>query len=101
MSRCDFLNIAVVVLNILSFFEPLRQLVRNGIQAGFIQAKNENLIIFVDGPSDPKEHENFDWGIAAIAALDDWRKNDFDFKYDWTKRLEAGEETRVERLDAI
>ena len=89
------------MLNVLSFYEPLRQLIRNGIKAGFIQAQNEHLITFVDGPADMKEHEEYDWGTAALAALDKWEKSDRTYNYDWSKRLEGGEETRGERLDAI
>ncbi|KAF5372881.1 hypothetical protein D9758_001554 [Tetrapyrgos nigripes] len=56
-------NKPVVVLNVLSFYDPLRVLIKSAIAAGFIRPYNENLIVFVDGPSssDPTEQENFDW----------------------------------------
>ncbi|KAF4615393.1 hypothetical protein D9613_002943 [Agrocybe pediades] len=62
----------VILLNVLSFWEPLRTLVKQSINAGFIHAANERLIIFVDGPEDHDEHESFDWGKAALEALDNW-----------------------------
>ncbi|KAH7916578.1 hypothetical protein BJ138DRAFT_1139374 [Hygrophoropsis aurantiaca] len=68
-------NKPVVVLNVLSYFSPLRELVRNGVREGFIVAKNENLVIFVDGPEDQTQHETFDWGTAALNALTSWQSN--------------------------
>ncbi|KAL4074712.1 hypothetical protein V8B97DRAFT_1868732 [Scleroderma yunnanense] len=66
-------EIAVVLLNVLSYYNPLRELIRNGIREGFIQPQNEHLVIFVDGPADLREHERFDWGRAALDALDSWQ----------------------------
>ena len=69
-----------------SYYEPLRQLVRNGVEEGFILAQNEKLILFVDGPADPAEHDNFDWGKAALEVLDNWQAEHRSVYYDWTKR---------------
>ncbi|KAL4065296.1 hypothetical protein J3A83DRAFT_4099773 [Scleroderma citrinum] len=66
-------NKPVVLLNVLSYYNPLRELIRNGIREGFIQPQNEHLVIFVDGPADLREHERFDWGRAALDALDSWQ----------------------------
>ncbi|KAF8531625.1 hypothetical protein JB92DRAFT_2849290 [Gautieria morchelliformis] len=77
----------VVILNVLGFYEPLRDLIRSGIRTGFIPAKNEGLMIFVDGPSDLTAHETFDWGTPALVALRNWNNPGFDFGFDWTKKL--------------
>lgn len=66
---------AVILINVLNFYEPLRQLIRRAVSEGFIQPHNEQLAIFVDGPSDESEHETFDWGKAALDALDGWKRD--------------------------
>jgi len=62
----------VVLVNVLGFFDPLRVLIKNSIATGFIRERNENLITFVDCPPgiDPT---SFDWGSAALSAMDGWR----------------------------
>lgn len=80
---------AILVLNVLSYYEPLRQLIRNGVEEGFINARNEQLVMFIDGPSDHAEHESFDWGRAALDVLDSWRAIDRENYYDWSKQREA------------
>ena len=91
---------AVVLLNVMSFYSPIRDLVRNGIKMGFIQPSNENLLVFVDGPSDPSEHESFNWGEAALKALDSWVLGETSVhEYDWTKRLEGERERKGDRLE--
>ncbi|KAJ7460932.1 hypothetical protein B0H11DRAFT_2057457 [Mycena galericulata] len=62
-------NKPVVVLNVLSFFEPLRQLINNGIDSS-------------------TEHECFNWGEAALKALDSWKRAE-DGLFDWTARVEG------------
>ena len=76
---------AVALLNVLSFWEPLRALIKGSINAGFIKPQHEQLIIFVDGPEDPKEHENFDWGKAALEALDNWERETISPLFKWSK----------------
>jgi hypothetical protein len=56
---------------VLGFFDPLRALIKNAIASGFIQARNERLIIFVDAPPEVNPM-SFNWGAAALAALDCW-----------------------------
>jgi hypothetical protein len=63
---------AVVLINVLGFYEPLRALVQGAIGAGFIQARSEGIIVFVDGPTEHAQHAAFDWGAAALAALEGW-----------------------------
>ena len=62
----------MILLNVLKFYDPLRFLIQSGIKEGFIHPQNENLAVFVDGPSNINEHDTFDWGQAAIDALDGW-----------------------------
>lgn len=75
----------VVLLNVLSFFDPLRQLIQNGISEGFVNSSNANLIVFVDGPTSHEEHESFDWGTAALQAFQSWNGNNIEPMFDWTK----------------
>lgn len=60
-----------MLVNVLGFFDPLRALIKNSIASGFIKERNENLITFVDCPrgTDPT---SFDWGAAALLAMDGW-----------------------------
>ncbi|KIM41231.1 hypothetical protein M413DRAFT_18875 [Hebeloma cylindrosporum] len=74
----------VALLNVLSFWEPLRALVKGSINAGFIKPQHEQLIIFVDGPEDHSEHENFDWGKAALEALDKWERGSVKPLFNWS-----------------
>lgn len=80
----------------LGFFNPLRDLIRNGIEEEFIHERSQKLVAFIDGPKDRAEHETFDWGKAALEALDNWEATDHVWPYDWTKRrsgsVEQGEE---------
>ncbi|KAF9018512.1 hypothetical protein BDZ89DRAFT_343715 [Hymenopellis radicata] len=83
----------VIILNVLSFYDPMRALIRNGVGAGFIAPVNEKIIVFVDGPASAEEHSSFDWGSAALEALDGWTW-EAESIYDWTIRR------REERDDA-
>ncbi|KAF9525284.1 hypothetical protein CPB83DRAFT_897155 [Crepidotus variabilis] len=76
----------VVLLNVLSFWEPLRMMIKSGINSGFIRPSGEQLITIVDGPEDHQEHESFDWGKAAIEAIDRWEVGGIDNLYDWSGR---------------
>ncbi|KAI0713486.1 hypothetical protein C8Q76DRAFT_796449 [Earliella scabrosa] len=79
----------VLVVNVLNFYDPLRALIRNGIENGFILEKNEKLIKFVEGPEDRAEHENFDWGKATTKALDEWEGIAASHFYNWTLRKDG------------
>lgn len=63
--------IAVVIVNVLGFYDPLRTLIKGAIASGFIKPTYERIVTFVDGPPgvDPT---SFDWGTAALAVLDAW-----------------------------
>jgi hypothetical protein len=57
---------------VLGFFDPLRAMIKNAVTLGFIKPQNEKLVLFVDCPPDA-DPETFDWGAAALSALDGWR----------------------------
>jgi hypothetical protein len=76
----------VILLNVLNFYDPLRCQIQSGIKEGFIQPHNEHLVVFVDGPSDVNEHDAFDWGKAAIDALEEWDGGRVQsLPFDWKK----------------
>lgn len=79
-------------MNILGFWEPFRELVKMGVQAGFIQPQNADLVQFVNGPKDHAEHDTFNWGQAALEAIDGWAAPDKSGIYDWTKRKDRASE---------
>lgn len=63
---------AIVLLNVLNFWEPLRNLIETSIHTGFISEADRRLITFVDGPTALEEHESFDWGNCGLDALNRW-----------------------------
>lgn len=82
-------NKPVVLVNVLGFFGPLRSLIQRAISEGFIRPHNEQLVVFVDGPADLSDHQTFDWGSAALAALDGWTRSG-NALFDWTVRENGG-----------
>ena len=101
--HCTYLtySIAVILVNVLGFYDPLRELIRNGIREGFIKAENERLILYVDGPEDRNAHEDFDWGRAALETLDQWQSTrSTSLLYDWTKR-KAGDASKGAAIEAV
>ena len=83
-----------MLLNVLSYYNPLRELIKNGIQQGFIQPQNERLVIFVDGPADLREHEDFDWGKAALNAIDTWQHDKiYTLPFHWNKDEDSSDMT--------
>jgi len=90
-------NKPVILLNVLSFYNPLRELIRNGIREGFIKPQNEQLCVFVDGPADHKDHESFDWGQAAVDAIDTWQYDQIQtYPFHWTKDVDTSAIPKVE-----
>lgn len=89
----------IIILNVLGYYNALRELIRNGVAEGFIPPKNENLIVFVDGPSAREAHDTFEWGEAAIEALDSWKRPEQTHFYNWTTRKDG--KTSADPLDAI
>ncbi|KIJ69661.1 hypothetical protein HYDPIDRAFT_80450 [Hydnomerulius pinastri MD-312] len=85
-------NKPVILLNVLSYYNALRELVKNGVREGFIQPQNEKLVIFVDGPADHKDHENFDWGQAALDAIGTWQHDKINtLPFYWTKDVDSSD----------
>ncbi|KAF8889771.1 hypothetical protein CPB84DRAFT_1941542 [Gymnopilus junonius] len=78
----------VVLLNVHSFWEPLRTLIRKSIEAGFIKPASERLAIFVDGPTKDEDHLSFDWGKAAMEALDSWQMGQIEPLFHWPDRMD-------------
>jgi len=88
------LSIAVVLANVLGFFDPIRALIQDAIEDGFIQPAGVNLVKFVDGPSDYSLHESFDWGKALIEVLDSWKGDpSYSIGFDWTRPWNNGVES--------
>ena len=80
----------MVLLNVQSFWEPVRTLIKSGIDAGFIRPESADLVVFVDGPVDHSTHEAFDWGTAALKALDGWKRGRNQGLFVWSQK--AGQE---------
>ncbi|KAF8528240.1 hypothetical protein BU17DRAFT_81496 [Hysterangium stoloniferum] len=82
----------VIILNVMGFYSPLRDLIQAGVRSGFIRPESEGIAIFIDGPSDLREHGSYDWGTAAMDALSSWKKPQgvFSYGFNWKGRL--GEE---------
>ncbi|KAF7353698.1 hypothetical protein MVEN_01054700 [Mycena venus] len=89
-------NKPVVLLNVCSFWEPLRQLINNGIAHGFIKPISRDIVIFVDGPSDHSEHETFNWGEAALKVLDGWKRDPEHGLYRWTSGADGKQSDALE-----
>ncbi|KAG9125229.1 hypothetical protein FRC07_008496 [Ceratobasidium sp. 392] len=80
-SKREDVTSAVVVLNVLGYYEPLRQMIETGIQAGFIKPQNASLVKIIDAPSDG------DWGKALLEALRTWRPDeDAGYKWSWKEQ---------------
>ncbi|KIK54552.1 hypothetical protein GYMLUDRAFT_48684 [Collybiopsis luxurians FD-317 M1] len=77
----------IVLLNVLNYYDPIRQMILRAIEDGFIQPFNVKLITFVDGPEDLELHEQYDWGTAALKAIEGWKKGEHKAFYDWSKRM--------------
>ena len=81
---------AVVILNVLGFWDPLRTLVQGAITKGLIRPDSEALLTFVDGPADYAKHATFDWGKAALEALEGWQGAPPGY-FKWTSQEEQGQ----------
>jgi hypothetical protein len=89
-------NKPVVLVNVLSYYNPLRELIRSGIREGFIRPENEKLVVFVDGPADHAAHETFDWGKAAVDAIDAWQHDKVSpLPFFWNKDEDSSDMTHV------
>ncbi|KDQ33944.1 hypothetical protein PLEOSDRAFT_1110795 [Pleurotus ostreatus PC15] len=94
-------NKPVILLNVHSYWEPIRSMIQTAVDEGFVQPHNAALISFVNGPgpdASMEEHENFDWGRAAIKVIENWKRDPGECPYDWTASRSGGEK---DELDAI
>lgn len=83
--------VAIILVNVLNYYEPLREQIVKGIEAGFIKEENLNLITFVNGPENMEEHATFDWGAAVTKVLDDYRPTGWKgFGFDWSAKMNNG-----------
>jgi hypothetical protein len=81
---------AVILLNVLSYYEPLRELIRGGVREGFIQPCSEKLCVFIDGPTNHEDHESFNWGQAAVDAIAAWQHDKIEtLPFYWTKETDC------------
>ncbi|KAF4604212.1 hypothetical protein EYR40_001395 [Pleurotus pulmonarius] len=94
-------NKPVILLNVHSYWEPIRSMIQTAVDEGFVQPHNAALISFVNGPgpdASMEEHENFDWGRAAIKVIENWKRDPGECPYDWTACRSGGGK---DELDAI
>ncbi|KAF9501156.1 hypothetical protein BDN71DRAFT_1426796 [Pleurotus eryngii] len=94
-------NKPVVLLNVHSYWEPIRSMIQTAVDEGFVQPHNAALISFVNGPgpdASMEEHEKFDWGRAAIKVIENWKRDPGECPYDWTASRSGGEK---DEFDAI
>ncbi|KAG8953991.1 hypothetical protein FRC04_000975 [Tulasnella sp. 424] len=61
----------VIILNVNGFYEPLRTLIDGAIKEAFIQENGRRLVTFIDPPPGVAAID-FDWGKAAVDAIDLW-----------------------------
>ncbi|KAG9047603.1 hypothetical protein FS837_001861 [Tulasnella sp. UAMH 9824] len=61
----------VIILNVNGFYEPLRTLIDGAIKEAFIQENGRRLVTFIDPPPGVAAID-FDWGQAAVDAIDSW-----------------------------
>ncbi|TEB35934.1 putative lysine decarboxylase [Coprinellus micaceus] len=54
------------------------------LRRGIHDKQNEDIIVFVEGPSDTALHETYDWGTATLEALDSWKSGEITPLFDWS-----------------
>ncbi|KAI0792767.1 hypothetical protein C8Q75DRAFT_713821 [Abortiporus biennis] len=99
LSQIGYHDKPLIVLNVLGYFDSIKEMIRSGVQKGFIYPENEGLIHFVDGPQDKETHATFDWGKAALQALDSWNTVVRMNQYDFSKRTVANSNGFVPKID--
>jgi len=78
------------MINVLGYWEPLRALIQNAEEHGFIHPKNVHLIQFINGPTDKSQHVDYDWGADVVKFLDQWQRHDWDgFGFDWSRTADG------------
>ncbi|KAL4242482.1 hypothetical protein ABKN59_011808 [Abortiporus biennis] len=99
LSQIGYHDKPLIVLNVLGYFDSIKEMIRSGVQKGFIYPENEGLIHFVDGPQDKETHATFDWGKAALQALDSWNTVVRMNQYDFSKTTAANSNGFVPKID--
>lgn len=85
----------MILLNVRGYFDPLRAIFQGGVREGFIPPANEQLITIVDDPrrdSDSPEALEWNWGTAAMTAIENWEPIMQNSNYDWSVRKPEEEE---------
>jgi hypothetical protein len=81
---------AIIIINVLNYYDSLRVQLVKAVEAGFINAPNVGFITFVDGPANLAEHADYDWGSAVIDALENWKPIEWEgYGLDWTKKKDG------------
>jgi hypothetical protein len=70
-ARAEFLP-AVLLLNVLRYYDPFRAMLENAAREGFGRTDPTLAITFVDPPDPPDP--DFDWGKSALDALERQRR---------------------------
>ena len=76
-----------MLANVHGYWDPLRLLVKSAQDIGYIKPENTHIIVFVDGPADHADHEDYDWGRALLDAFDNWSEIQGPPMFDWSRRL--------------
>jgi hypothetical protein len=96
------LSKAVVIANVLGFFDPIRALIQNAVGDGFIRPVGKSLIKFVDGPADYSLHETFDWGKALLEEIELWEDDpSYSLGFKWTKSADSSTNSSEEETEAL
>ncbi|KAI8849889.1 hypothetical protein BC829DRAFT_390886 [Chytridium lagenaria] len=61
----------IIVINVHHFYDPLKQLLDNGVTKGFIRSENRNIMVFVDSAKE------------ALDAVDAYRKTTGAYPINW------------------
>ncbi|KAF8759093.1 putativelysine decarboxylase [Rhizoctonia solani] len=81
----------VIVINARGYYEPLKLLIQNGVQEGFIKSANASLVTILDPPADG------DWGKALVQVLGTWKPDETaGYKWNWSQT-----QASKESIDAI
>lgn len=75
-----------MLANVHGYWDPLRLLINSAIKGGYIKPENAHIVVFVDGPADHAEHDDYNWGRALLDAFDNWAEVQGPPVFDWSRR---------------